>query len=51
MGVNGEDFGLCVEVTNIGHPHTTRHGAEGGILEGQEFLDAGRKGVREPNGR
>ena len=48
MGVDGEDLCLCVEMSNVGHPHTSRHGTEGSVLEGLELLNIGLGGVGEP---
>ena len=50
MGVDGEDPGLCVEMANISHPHTSRQGTEGSILEGLQSLDVGGGGIGEPEG-
>ena len=48
MGVDGEDLCLSVEMSDVGHPHTSRHGAEGSVLEGLELLDIGLGCVGEP---
>ena len=48
MGVDGEDLCFCVEMPNVGHPHTSRHGTEGSVLEGLELLNIGLGGVGEP---
>jgi len=46
---HGENLGLSVKMTNIGHPHAARGGAEGSVLEGLELLDIGGRRVREPD--
>ena len=48
MGVDGEDLCLCVEMPNVGHPHTSRHSTEGSVLKGLELLDVRLGGIGEP---
>ena len=50
MGLDRKDIGLCVKMSNSGHPHAAGRYAEGSVLEGLEFLDGGGGSIREPDG-
>ena len=39
MGVNWEDACFCVKMRKGGHLHAASGYAEGGVLEGLEFVD------------
>ena len=49
MGVNREDAGLCVKMSNGGHPHAAGRDTEGRVLEGLKFGDGGRGGIGKPD--
>ena len=50
VGVDREDAGFCVKMSNGGHLHAAGCYTEGSVLEGLEFLDGGRGGVWMPDG-
>ena len=49
MVAHREDLGLCVKMVDGAHLHAASSDAEGGILEGLEFLNGRGRGVREPD--
>ena len=43
-------LGLCVKMVDGAHLYAASCNAEGGVLEGLEFLDGCGRGVLEPDG-
>ena len=43
-------LGLCVKMVDGAHLHAASCNAEGGVLEGLEFLNGCGRGVWEPDG-
>ena len=48
VGVNREDAGFCMKMSDARHPHAAGCNTEGGVLEGLEFVDGGRGGIGKP---
>ena len=48
MGLDRKDTGPSVKMSNNRHLHAASHYAEGGVLEGLEFMDGGGASIREP---
>ena len=49
VGVDREDAGFCVKMSDGGHLHAAGCDTEGSILEGLEFADGGWGGIGEPD--